>query len=71
MTAYIESAAGVAEGARTGLHSVFVGMMFLAAIFAYFILSEHIRALQVAGGALILAGILVERARRRAAVPVE
>jgi AGZA family xanthine/uracil permease-like MFS transporter len=34
VTSYIESAAGVAEGARTGLHSVFVGLMFLAAIFA-------------------------------------
>jgi AGZA family xanthine/uracil permease-like MFS transporter len=33
VTAYIESAAGVAEGARTGLHSVFVGLMFLLAIF--------------------------------------
>jgi AGZA family xanthine/uracil permease-like MFS transporter len=32
VTAYIESAAGVAEGARTGLHSVFVGIFFLAAI---------------------------------------
>jgi len=32
-TAYIESAAGVAEGARTGLHSVFVGCFFLLAIF--------------------------------------
>jgi adenine/guanine/hypoxanthine permease len=34
VTSYIESAAGVAEGARTGLHSVFVGLMFLLAIFA-------------------------------------
>jgi AGZA family xanthine/uracil permease-like MFS transporter len=33
VTAYIESASGVAEGARTGLHSVFVGLLFLAAIF--------------------------------------
>lgn len=33
-TSYIESAAGVAEGARTGLHSVFVGLLFLASIFA-------------------------------------
>jgi len=33
VTAYIESASGVAEGARTGLHSVFVGLMFFAAIF--------------------------------------
>jgi AGZA family xanthine/uracil permease-like MFS transporter len=32
VTSYIESAAGVAEGARTGLHSVCVGLMFLAAI---------------------------------------
>jgi AGZA family xanthine/uracil permease-like MFS transporter len=34
VTSYIESAAGVAEGARTGLHSVFVGVFFLIAIFA-------------------------------------
>ncbi len=32
VTSYVESAAGVAEGARTGLHSVFVGLMFLAAV---------------------------------------
>jgi len=34
VTAYIESASGVAEGARTGLHTVFVGVFFLVAIFA-------------------------------------
>lgn len=34
VTAYIESAAGVAEGARTGLHSVVVGTLFLVSIFA-------------------------------------
>lgn len=33
-TSYIESAAGVAEGARTGLSSVIVGLLFLLAIFA-------------------------------------
>ncbi|MBN1867920.1 NCS2 family permease [Candidatus Sumerlaeota bacterium] len=33
VTSYIESAAGVAEGARTGLHSVFVGILFLLSIF--------------------------------------
>jgi AGZA family xanthine/uracil permease-like MFS transporter len=33
VTSYIESAAGVAEGARTGLHTVLVGLMFLASIF--------------------------------------
>jgi AGZA family xanthine/uracil permease-like MFS transporter len=32
VTCYIESAAGVAEGARTGLHTVVVGLLFLAAI---------------------------------------
>jgi AGZA family xanthine/uracil permease-like MFS transporter len=34
VTCYIESASGVAEGARTGLHSVFVGLLFLVAIIA-------------------------------------
>jgi AGZA family xanthine/uracil permease-like MFS transporter len=34
VTCYIESASGVAEGARTGLHSVFVGLFFLIAIIA-------------------------------------
>jgi AGZA family xanthine/uracil permease-like MFS transporter len=34
VTSYIESAAGVAEGARTGLHSVVVGVLFLLAAFA-------------------------------------
>jgi AGZA family xanthine/uracil permease-like MFS transporter len=32
-TCYVESAAGVAEGARTGLHSVVVGVLFLVAVF--------------------------------------
>ena len=34
VTSYIESASGVAEGARTGLHSVVVGVLFLLAILA-------------------------------------
>lgn len=33
VTSYIESAAGVSEGARTGLHTVIVGLLFLLAIF--------------------------------------
>jgi adenine/guanine/hypoxanthine permease len=33
VTSYIESAAGVADGARTGLHSVAVGALFLGAAF--------------------------------------
>jgi AGZA family xanthine/uracil permease-like MFS transporter len=32
VTSYIESAAGVAEGARTGLSTIFVGLMFLGCI---------------------------------------
>jgi adenine/guanine/hypoxanthine permease len=31
-TAYIESSAGVADGARTGLHSVLVGLLFLSTL---------------------------------------
>jgi AGZA family xanthine/uracil permease-like MFS transporter len=34
VTSYIESAAGVAEGARTGLHSLVVGALFALAMFA-------------------------------------
>jgi AGZA family xanthine/uracil permease-like MFS transporter len=33
VTSYIESAAGTAEGARTGLHSVVTGLLFLCAAF--------------------------------------
>jgi AGZA family xanthine/uracil permease-like MFS transporter len=33
VTSYVESAAGVSEGARTGLHSVFVGVFFLMCVF--------------------------------------
>lgn len=33
VTSYIESASGVSEGARTGLHSVFVGFLFLICVF--------------------------------------
>jgi adenine/guanine/hypoxanthine permease len=34
VTSYIESASGVSEGARTGLHSVVVGVLFLLCVFA-------------------------------------
>ncbi|MFP6765657.1 MAG: NCS2 family permease [Planctomycetaceae bacterium] len=33
VTSYVESAAGVSEGARTGLHTVFVGIFFLLCVF--------------------------------------
>jgi drug/metabolite transporter (DMT)-like permease len=41
---------------------------FVAAVFAYLILSEHLHVLQVVGGFTILAGILLERRWRRTAV---
>jgi AGZA family xanthine/uracil permease-like MFS transporter len=34
VTSYVESAAGVAEGARTGLHNIVVGGLFAACMFA-------------------------------------
>jgi drug/metabolite transporter (DMT)-like permease len=43
---------------------------FVAAIFALLILSEHLSALQVVGGAAILGGILLERRRAAAAAPL-
>jgi AGZA family xanthine/uracil permease-like MFS transporter len=57
VTSYIESAAGVAEGARTGLHSVFVGLLFLLAIFLA-PLAEVVPASATAA-ALILVGFLM------------
>ncbi len=57
VTSYIESAAGVAEGARTGLHSVFVGLLFLLAIFAAPL--AGIVPLAATAPALILVGFLM------------
>jgi AGZA family xanthine/uracil permease-like MFS transporter len=58
-TSYIESAAGVAEGARTGLHSVFVGLLFLASM----VLAPLASAIPAAATApaLILTGLLMCR----------
>ncbi|MFT3788977.1 MAG: NCS2 family permease [Tepidisphaeraceae bacterium] len=56
-TCYIESASGVAEGARTGLHTVFVGVLFALAIF----LSPLAAAVPASATApaLILVGLLM------------
>jgi drug/metabolite transporter (DMT)-like permease len=43
---------------------------FLAALFAYLILSEHLHPLQIAGGFLILGGIMLER-RTRPVAPAD
>ena len=58
-TSYIESAAGVAEGARTGLHTVFVGLLFLASML-FAPLAAAVPAVATAP-ALILTGLLMCR----------
>jgi drug/metabolite transporter (DMT)-like permease len=44
---------------------------FFAVVFALLILSEHLNRWEIAGGFAIAAGILLERSRRPAPVPVE
>src|SRR5207237_7902676 len=59
VTCYVESAAGVAEGARTGLHSIFVGLLFLASM----VLAPIAAAVPAVATApaLILTGLLMCR----------
>lgn len=63
VTSYIESAAGVAEGARTGLHSIVVGALFLLAMFA----APLVACLPPAAtaSALIVVGFLMAEPLRR------
>jgi AGZA family xanthine/uracil permease-like MFS transporter len=56
-TSYIESAAGVAEGGRTGLTSVVVGVLFLLAIFVTPL--AQVIPLQATAPVLILVGFLM------------
>jgi adenine/guanine/hypoxanthine permease len=56
-TTYIESAAGVADGGRTGMTSVITGLLFLVAIFLAPIV--QIIPLQAAAPALVLVGYLM------------
>jgi adenine/guanine/hypoxanthine permease len=56
-TTYIESAAGVADGGRTGVTSVVTGLLFLLAIFLSPIV--QIIPLQAAAPALVLVGYLM------------
>ena len=56
-TTYIESAAGVADGGRTGLTSVVTGVLFLLAIFLTPVV--QIIPLQAAAPALVLVGYLM------------
>ena len=61
-TTYIESAAGVAEGARTGLASVVTGVLFLIAIF--FAPLVTIVPYEAAAPALVLVGFMMMTAVR-------
>jgi AGZA family xanthine/uracil permease-like MFS transporter len=56
-TAYIESAAGVGDGARTGLASVVTGVLFLGALF----LTPLVRVVpyEAASPALVVVGFLL------------
>ncbi len=49
VTAYIESASGVAQGAKTGLANLFTGILFLIALFFY-------PLIKMIGGGLVLGG---------------
>ena len=57
VTSYIESASGIAEGARTGLHTVCVGILFLFAMFAVPIVA--IVPAAATAPALIIVGFLM------------
>jgi AGZA family xanthine/uracil permease-like MFS transporter len=56
-TVYIESAAGIAEGARTGLASVVTGLLFLAAMF--FTPLYSVIPIEAAAPALVVVGALM------------
>ncbi|PPF42383.1 MFS transporter [Pseudoclavibacter sp. AY1F1] len=56
-TIFVDSAAGVGEGARTGLASVVTGVMFLLAMF--FTPLTQIVPLEVAAAALVVVGVLM------------
>ena len=63
VTTYIESASGIAEGARTGLASVVVALLFLAALF-FTPLVESIPLFATAP-ALVIVGVLMMEAVKR------
>ena len=56
-TTYIESASGIAEGARTGLASVVTGLMFLAAMFIGPL--AHVVPAEATASALVVVGFLM------------
>jgi AGZA family xanthine/uracil permease-like MFS transporter len=56
-TVYIESASGIAEGARTGLANVVTGMLFLAAMFLTPL--YEVIPVEAAAPALVIVGVLM------------
>ncbi|MEG6558970.1 solute carrier family 23 protein, partial [Pseudomonas aeruginosa] len=58
VTRYVESAAGVASGGRTGLSAVVVGVLFVAAMF-YAPLAGMIPALATAGALIYVAMLMM------------
>jgi adenine/guanine/hypoxanthine permease len=56
-TVYIESAAGIAEGARTGLANVVTGLLFIAAMFLTPLYSSV--PVEAAAPALVIVGVLM------------
>ncbi|MFC5995654.1 NCS2 family permease [Pseudonocardia hispaniensis] len=58
-TVYVESASGIAEGARTGLANVVTGLLFLAAMF--FTPLYSVVPIEAAAPALVIVGALMMR----------
>jgi AGZA family xanthine/uracil permease-like MFS transporter len=56
-TVYIESAAGIAEGARTGLANVVTGLLFIAAMFLTPL--YQVVPVEAAAPALVVVGVLM------------
>lgn len=59
VTSYIESSSGIESGARTGLSSVVVGLLFFISILAYPVFSIFINSAAVTSMALVLVGIFM------------
>ena len=59
ITTYIESASGVAEGGRTGLTSIVVGLLFLVSAFFSPVIAMVGGATPITAGALIIVGFLM------------
>ena len=59
---------GVASGSEKGIQSVVfylaIYIVMTLGVFAIILLGEHLTAWEVAGGALILAAVVLERSRR-------